>query len=131
MPADEYQGHLFERPPGAPTHFFYLATDMSIVKPGQSERPEKRSSRDLHMILIGKVACDCELQGKYAKCRYERLWEQTHRRDRLRVAGQGELLERYRATSAVIAALRFMFSRDDRAMAVIAQLERNQRQATG
>ncbi len=129
MPGKGFQGVLFEPPPGSPTHFFYVVTDDSSYKAGYSANVTKRMrhAQLRHTTLVGTIACDCDLpvDGRFKKCVQESRWEHAHSRAR---QPQGEW---YRATAGVNTGLRFMFGRDDRAMAIIDQVERNHRQATG
>ena len=129
MPGNGFQGVLFERPEGSPAHFFYVVTDDSSYKSGQSKNVAQRMKHAQlrHTTLVGKIPCNCGLSRDegYLKCVHEIRWEHVHGQARL---PQGEW---YKPTPGVQAELRFMFGRDDRAMAIIDQVERNHRQATG
>jgi len=127
VPEDDlFQATLWELPPGSPTHFFYVFTNLSSYKAGHSKDTTKRRKGDQQYkgtVLVGRTPCNCPLEvlGGRPMCRLEQNWAHTHRRARLPFS------EWYRATDGVQAALRFRFSTDDRAMAIIDQVERNNR----
>lgn len=128
MPEDAeiYQAMLWEPPPGEPNHVFYHVTNMTSYKSGHSKDLGERMKRDAQFkgtILVKAFPCGCPLPriGTRPECVRETNWKKTHRRSRL------PLSEWFRDTDSYRAALRFMCGGDDRAMAIIDQVERNNR----
>ena len=124
--ADGYCAVLWELPPGSPTHVFYIVTNMTSYKAGYTRELAKRMKGDAQFkgtIVVKAFPCGCPLPaiGTRPECVRETNWKKTHRRARL------PLSEWFRDTDSHRAALRFLCGSDDRAMAIIDQVERNNR----
>lgn len=130
MPEDR-QPVLFELPPGSPTHVFYIRTNLTSYKVGHSKDLPQRIKGDAQFkgtVGVAAFPCGCPLpevgtirESVIRECVQETNWKHTHRRSRLPFG------EWFRDTDSHRAALRFRCSGDDWAMAIIDQVERNNR----